>query len=257
MFDLVEHGDIHNRLGARSAAGIPSVFDKFGFAEPGGERMVVTTHQFRHYLNTLAQQGGLSQLDIAKWSGRVHVGQNDAYNHLSDRDVLATVRATVGATAQMFGAVTALKRAPMLARAHFSSLNLTAAHTTDFGYCVHDFTMMPCQLHRDCINCHEQICLKGDDAAEANIRVLQRETRELLAAAHDSLAEGDAGADRWVEHQRATLSRLDQMCLALDDPSVPPGSIMRFAEGKKSLTFVVTAGNDHRGVACVGCTVVP
>jgi hypothetical protein len=31
----------------------------------------LSSHQIRHYLNTLALAGGLGQLDVAKWSGRV------------------------------------------------------------------------------------------------------------------------------------------------------------------------------------------
>ncbi|WP_070087340.1 hypothetical protein, partial [Pseudomonas sp. NBRC 111122] len=72
-----------------------SIFDRFGYVEQDGSRIKITTHQFRHYLNTVAQMGGLSQLDIAKWSGRAKVGQNRSYDHQSDRDVLALVRSAL------------------------------------------------------------------------------------------------------------------------------------------------------------------
>lgn len=94
--DLMEQGDVYQRLGARSETGVASVFDKLGLTEDDGSSIRLKSHQFRHYLNTLAQAGGLSQLDIAKWSGRRDVRQNKAYNHISDRDVLALFREAEG-----------------------------------------------------------------------------------------------------------------------------------------------------------------
>lgn len=38
-----------------------------------------------------------------------------------------------------------------------------ALYVTEYGYCVHDFSMLPCQKHRDCLNCNEQVCVKGDE----------------------------------------------------------------------------------------------
>ena len=61
-----------------------SIFDRFGYKLSSGERLKLTSHQPRHFLNTIAQRGGLSQLQIAKWSGRADVKQNRTYNHVSE-----------------------------------------------------------------------------------------------------------------------------------------------------------------------------
>lgn len=228
IIEAVSQGSIYQRLGARSESGIQSIFDKFSLTEDDGTRIRLTSHQFRHYLNTLAQAGGLSQLDIAKWSGRKDIGQNSAYNHTSDRDVLALVREAVGGDLQIFGPTTKTHRVALIPRDEFDGLKLQTAHTTDYGYCLHDFTMLPCPQHMDCTNCEEQICIKGEDASkEANIRAQRRETEHLLQLASVADKEGDAGADRWVEHQRLTLTRLDQLCAILDDDRVPRGSAIR------------------------------
>ncbi|MFM0632146.1 hypothetical protein [Paraburkholderia xenovorans] len=65
VIEPVKYSQIRIRLGAASANGNYSIFDHCGFYEPDGSSIHVNTHQFRHYLNTLAQAGGLSQLDIA------------------------------------------------------------------------------------------------------------------------------------------------------------------------------------------------
>lgn len=67
----VSSNDLNARLGGRSDTGIKSIFQAYEFYEDDGSDININTHQFRHYLNALAAQtGGVSELDIAKWSGR-------------------------------------------------------------------------------------------------------------------------------------------------------------------------------------------
>jgi hypothetical protein len=225
--ELVQQSVIADGLGARSRFGMTSIFDRFGFVEDDGRPIRIRTHQFRHYLNTLAQMGGLSQLDIAKWSGRKDISQNAVYDHESDRDVLARLRDGIGDEMKMFPPLAARPERVPLLRAKFRCAPGVAVHTTDFGYCIHDFAMLPCQLHRDCINCDEQVCVKGEEFRESNIRRYREETRALLAEAMAAKADDVAGANRWVEHQQLTLARLDQLCAILDDPRVPAGAAIR------------------------------
>jgi hypothetical protein len=99
----VTHGQIADGLGASLEHGKSSVFSRLGICDSGGEAIRINTHKFRHYLNTLAMQGGLSELDIAKWSGRKDVRQNRAYDHVSARDKLALIRDAIGDQSKMFG----------------------------------------------------------------------------------------------------------------------------------------------------------
>ena len=224
-FMLVDYGIVQTRLAG--SANTKSIFEKFGYKDADGVPLHLTTHQFRHYLNTLAQMGGLSQLDIAKWSGRVKVAQNSVYDHQSDRDVLAMVRAAIGDENKMFGPLAHTPKNTLITRDQFATLKVLTAHTTDLGYCIHDFSMLPCQIHRDCINCDEHVCVKGDQVREQAIRFHRNETTALLASAKEALAEDEFGANRWVEHQSLTLQRLDQLCSILDDAKVPDGAIIQ------------------------------
>lgn len=92
---------------------------------------------------------------------------------------------------------------------------------------MHDFVMSPCALHRDCTNCNEQVCIKGDEIGDANTRAKLAETTSLLAEAEAADAEGIYGASRWVEHQRLTRTRLSELVAILDNPQVPPGALIR------------------------------
>jgi hypothetical protein len=230
--EVVDQGNVATGLGNRSKHGFRSVFDKLGFFEADGTPLAIRTHQFRHYLNTLAQAGGMSELDIAKWSGRADIRQNSAYNHVSDRDVQARISELKGEDTESFNQLVAQTRVNLIPRAKFAELNIQAAHTTDLGFCAHDFAMSPCQLHLDCVNCNEQVCIKGDAVGEANARAKQAETTALLLEAQAADADGSYGASRWMQHQQLTLERLSQLVGILDDPHVPRGAVIRLAHVK-------------------------
>ena len=203
------------------------IFARNGIVNENGEYCSLNTHALRHYLNTLAQFGGLGENDIALWSGRKNVAQNQVYNHVSDRDVIATLRNAVGNENRAIGPIAHISGKLLVKRDEFANLKIVTAHTTEFGYCIHDYTMLPCQIHGDCINCNEQVCIKGDKYREAAIRKQRVETRQLVKQALIAMQEEEYGANRWVQHQELTLKRLDQLSAILDDTNVPQGTVFQ------------------------------
>lgn len=227
VIEPVKSGQISDRLGERSTRGYKSIFERCGFYAPDGTLIHATTHQFRHYLNTLAQQGGLSQLDIAKWSGRKDLRQNRYYDHETSAAVVARIRAAVGDDTRFFGPLATGPRAALITRDEFARLKVPTAHTTDFGYCIHDYVMLPCEMHRDCLNCGEQLCVKGEAEKEKRIRQAHAEATRLLAMAEQAEAEGEFGASEWAEHHKAHLARIMALLGVMDDPAVPLGAFIQ------------------------------
>ncbi|WP_233799923.1 integrase [Paraburkholderia sp. HP33-1] len=227
LIDPIGQNIIHNRLGSRSTTGVESVFDSCGLFEQDGSPIRVHSHQFRHYVDTLAQMGGMSQLDIAKWAGRKDVRQNEVYDHESTQALLKQAREIVGNSKRMSGPVVASARRVLIERNAFGNLKIPTAHTTDFGYCVHDFVMTPCPIHGDCANCDEQVCIKGDLESETRIRQSFSEATRLLDDAERAAADGDYGAAEWVKHHRAVHSKLAALVAVLDNPLVPVGAVIR------------------------------
>ena len=158
-------------------------------------------------MNTIAQAGGLSQLDIAQWSGRKDIKQNEAYDHVTPGQMLQKIHDAVGGD-QMFGPMAELSKKVLIRRDEFARLVVPAVHTTDFGYCVHDYTASPCQLYMDCIHCQDLVCVKGDAEKEAFLRQRLEEVKALMGKAQAAQAEGHYGSDRWLDHYRATEERL-------------------------------------------------
>lgn len=229
MIEAVGIGQINTGLGSRAEHGYESVFTRLGFTEPDGSPITLTSHQFRHYLNTLAQAGGLSQLDIAKWSGRKDIRQNEAYDHMTPTAMLQKIRDAVGDDNQMFGPLAELPKRVMIRRDEFARLVIPTAHTTDIGYCVHDYTSSPCQVHMDCIHCQDLVCVKGDAEKEVLLRQRLEEARGLMDKAEAARGDGYYGSDRWAEHHRSTVDRLQQLVSIMDDPTVPDGAVIQLS----------------------------
>jgi hypothetical protein len=215
-------------LGSKLSA---SVFARFGFAEPDGSPIKVTTHQFRHWLNTLAHRGGMTQIDIAKWSGRRDVRQNAAYNHMTGRELVEMARRMEADDPRMPAPLAELAVKAPVSRDEFMELEFPTAHVTELGFCVHDYTMLPCQRHRDCINCTEHVCVKGDSTKTSHIRHCLEIAEDQLRHAEEAMADGYAGSDRWHDHHSATVQRLRNLIAILDDSAVPEGSLVRVSPG--------------------------
>lgn len=223
MFTLADYSTIENALVQHDKQ--PSIFDRFGYTEDDGSPIEMNTHSLRHYLNMLAQMGGMSSAEIALFSGRKDVSQNRAYDHMTSDEVQAPISTAL--SQGFMGDLVIQEPRRLVARKQFGGLGATAAHTTEYGFCLHDFAGEPCQMHRDCINCEEHECVKGEMHKEANLRACKVETEQLLEAAKQGLSDEEYGADAWVAHQTKTLERIDSLLALYEAPSVLNGARIR------------------------------
>ena len=215
-FDLTERPNVDHK----------SIWTKHGYTNPDGSPIRLTSHQIRHYLNTLAERGDLGQLDIAKWSGRANIDQNKTYNQMSEHEILDKVKGEK-ALQQLAGPLGKVKSNEPVTREDLKAPGEGAAHVTLFGFCIHDYSMVPCQKHRDCLNCTEQVCIKGDGDKLKRLKEERDFIADLLAKAQIADEDGVYGADRWSTHHLRTLKRVDQLIEILESPSVEEGAIIR------------------------------
>lgn len=199
-----------------------SIWQRHGYRNPDGTEVRLTSHQIRHFLNTAAQRGDLGQLDVAKWSGRANIHQNAVYNHMADEEYVATAR-EAGIGGEL---VAKIRVNSPVTFADLQAVGEGIAHVTEFGFCVHDYSMVPCQRHRDCLNCTEQVCVKGDAEKLARLRLQRDGIRLQLEKAKAASVDGVYGADRWTQHQRKTLERADALIDLLESPQTPEGTVV-------------------------------
>ncbi|MGO4307332.1 hypothetical protein [Cupriavidus sp. RAF12] len=112
----------------------------------------------------------------------------------------------------------------------FNALAMPTAHVTEFGFCIHDYVMSPCQRFRDCLNCTEQVCIKGDRRLD-RLRHRFQQVSELVDRAEHEIAQDTAGADRWYEIHLKTKTRLAELLSILQNHDIPDGTIVSLRDG--------------------------
>lgn len=233
MFMALDISAIGSQLGGETPDS--NIFLRFGFTNPDGSLMKMMTHQLRHWLNTICQRGGLSDLERDIWSGRVvNAGRR---GHPSNRQGLAYLHNTTEEIMEAAGLApqemdlgpsltSKMKRLPITREEFMALENKPPVHVTEFGICFHDFAMLPCSLHADCLNCMEHACIKGNEGEADRIRECHQIVREQIEMAKEAVEEGYLKAERWYEHQALTAKRLSGLLELLDDATLPVGSLI-------------------------------
>ena len=227
MFETVGTDNINAEMGSGEKHDKSSIFSRLEIKDSAGNSFKITSHQFRHWLNTIAQNAGLSQLHIAKWSGRKDIRQNATYDHVTGSELIARAHELSGG--KLFGPIADFVMHAPMSREEFLKLAFPTAHVTEYGYCIHDWTMMPCEKYRDCLLCTEHLCVKGN-LRTANLKTKLSETEELVRRAQIATDEGYFGADRWLEHHQRILAVLRGHKEILDDSTIPEDSVYQLSD---------------------------
>lgn len=229
LVDYITSDQIAARIG-ESGSVVETIFERFNLVEDDGSPLAIRSHQMRHYLNTLAQSNGANQLDIAMWSGRADIRQNSAYDHVSGDELVSHVRElTASQPIDAFGGDLNVRKVRVLVSRDDVTgiLKTSSAHISDYGMCTHEYSSSPCQIHLDCLNCNELVCVKGDNVKLANLIRFKEDTEVLLANAEEAEADSVHGASRWVVHQRQTLDHAKKLIEILTDSRIADGALVK------------------------------
>ena len=219
------------------AAGRKNIFFRNGFTNPGGTQMRMPTHQSRHWLNTIAERAGLSDLERDMWSGRTtskmrngeqgptsRQSQTYLHNTVEELMVAADLKAEDMNMGASFAAV--VGNLPV-SREEFALMeDKPTVHVTEYGICFHDYAMQTCQVHADCLNCMEHAFIKGESKKAERIRECHSIAVEQLVMAKQMVEEKYLKAEPWYLHQALTVKRLIGLLGLLDDDSLPPDTII-------------------------------
>lgn len=209
------------KRGTKELSNVKSIFQRWGYGNYS-----VTTHQFRHLLNTIANTNGMESLLLAKWSGRADIKQNRVYDHTTVEDrnysLIKMQEDEVGTvnTDSKFTFQIATPRT-------LQELNIKTTlsmHTTEFGLCTHSYIDEPCLKYRNCLNCIEHVCIKGDAEKKKRLQDRLRKEKLLWAKDKEAASKNVTGAKVWLETRELTIKRCEQMIALLDDPNIPYGT---------------------------------
>lgn len=217
--------DINNALGADEA--YSSIFSCRSLTESDGAPIRLTSHQPRHWRNTIYHLTGMSDVQQALALGRKRLDQNVYYQHTSIEENSAAHQEFLAFNShheridflhtgirdkRIQGALTDSYHALLSDKGTttaeaFLTVHATALHVTPFGGCIHDFSQAPCPKHLQCWNGCSHLHLMGTPSERANL-VKQAENLTTAITIMRDAGAGEAGSDVWLADQEDKLNNL-------------------------------------------------
>ena len=209
------------KKGRDELGNVQSIFQRWGYGDYS-----VTTHQFRHLLNTIANTNGMDSMLLAKWSGRADMKQNRVYDHTSveDRNFgLIEMQKNEVSTVNTDSTFTFQIATPRTLQ-ELNTKTALSMHTTEFGLCTHSYIDEPCLKYRNCLNCTEHVCIKGDEEKKKRLQDRLRKEKILWAKDKEAVSKNVTGATVWLGTRELTIKRCEQLIALLDDPNILDGT---------------------------------
>lgn len=240
---------INHQLG--SNPGGRTVFSRNGKYAPGGQPWKITSHQFRHLLNTLAQSKYLPQSLIALWSGRADVRQNAWYDHRAPEVHIEAYLHAVNGGAEVPVAgplkekIESRQKLKTVSAAEVLREEIGALHVTKYGLCRHNYALTPCPKQKDCVGCGENLFVKGDPKNMAESERMVSVLSAAVTNASAAFAQGESGAKKWLDLNEPRLRRWEQVLQVHRDDTIENGTICSFPPlptPQSEVAFALSAG---------------
>lgn len=122
-----------------------------------------TSHHFRHTLNTLLDEGGLSDLLQTEWFGRTNPRDTKAYQHTSREKRALMLRDDIKKGLVGGQLAEQIKVVPVEIQDAILKARIQAVHDVGTGICIHNFSQTPCERHLQCsADCKDYVWAKDD-----------------------------------------------------------------------------------------------
>ncbi|MFJ3681475.1 hypothetical protein [Pseudomonas sp. NPDC090208] len=251
--------DINRALGSDNK--YPSICVRRSLTEADGRPIQLTSHQPRHWRNTIYHLTGMSDVQQALALGRKRLDQNVYYQHTTIEENTAAHHEFLAFNShheridflhtgirdkRIQGALTDSYHALLSDKGTttaeaFLTVHATALHVTPFGGCIHDFSQAPCPKHLQCWNGCSHLHLMGTTSERANLEKQAENLAVAITVMRDA-GVGEAGSDVWLADQEAKLNNLKAV-LARDTNEgaqrvFPNGHPMTVADTDKSHSSV-------------------
>lgn len=210
-----------NLRGKDQLSNAQSIFQRWGQGDYS-----ISTHQFRHLLNTIANTNGMDSLLLAKWSGRADIKQNRVYDHTTVEErnhaLIEMQKNEIAITDDNSGYNFQIATPRTLQE--LNTRTTISMHTTEFGLCTHSYIDEPCLKYRNCLNCTEHVCIKGDKEKTKRLHDHLKKEKILWQKDKHAVNKNVKGAGKWLEMRELTIKRCEQMLALLEDPNIIDGT---------------------------------
>lgn len=171
-----------------------------------------TSHHFRHTLNTLLDEGGLSDLLQTEWFGRSNPRDTKAYQHTSREKKALMLRADIKAGLVGGRISEQVKKLPIDLKDAFLAARIHAVQDVGPGMCVHNFAQTQCERHLQCsADCNDYVWVKGDVGRKEELKREYAITFVArLTAEERAKSKKPAKSVDWMVHSDKKLSVLSE-----------------------------------------------
>lgn len=187
------------------------------FARHGYQKIKVISHSFRHLLNRLGRNSGVSLEMLTEWSSRASTRQTRVY--LEDDPASAAVKG-----ANVLGTTQEQEPKAPITDQEAELYSQGPYHRSRYGLCRRSWRAGPCNKFADCLNCSELLMCKGDKLAAESVKQDHDNLVRTYSAAQKAVACGERAASLWTEKAGSQILRLNQLINILGDQSIPDGS---------------------------------
>lgn len=169
-----------------------------------------TSHHFRHTLNTLLDEGGLSDLLQTEWFGRTNLRDTKAYQHTSREKRALMLREDIKKGLVGGQLAEQIKVVPVEVQDAILKARIQAVHDVGTGICIHNFSQTPCERHLQCsADCKDYVWAKDDKS-----RLEEQKRQYALTALARKNAEKQMSSNKpkkssgWLAHNDKKLKTL-------------------------------------------------
>ncbi|MCC2607715.1 hypothetical protein [Planctobacterium marinum] len=237
-FTLITHTQISDYLSGRPELGVKSVFERHNMMFEG-EPISLTSHQFRHFLNTMLNLcDTVSELEVARYFGRRYLGDNETYDHTNkSKTVLDHADAILEShnvtEAQLKEAATLFNMVDS-EEALEAIQDLTTTLVTAIGLCKHDYNESPCGKHYACLRgCSEYYRVKGRKSEIEEIKKIRDDAILRVNAGKESVDAEYFNANNWLRSHEVLLAGCEKALAIEQDKSIQVGErIQLFPDGE-------------------------
>lgn len=224
-------GSIHERQKGKT---VQSLFTSVGLKDENGDNLVITSHQIRVWLSTMAERGEMESLDLAMFAGRSRIQDNRAYDLRPMEELAKESRKLISLGLEAHDGTKALQAVKVNVPVTFEMLGnkdrYGVVQASGFGYCEHDWTMSPCSKAGECVTCKEHSCIKGMPNTKERLSELEQVVKRELNRALQADNNEYSGASSWVIYQSKKLAIIKTLLTYLDNDDYPEGLIIRVPE---------------------------
>lgn len=198
-----------------------SVFSRLGITDPRtGKVAKFTIHDIRHWLNTIYQNGGLTEDQIALIFNRKYKAQNATYDQTSSKVRAARLKQAIR-DKMVVGQVTdSYSRLAEFSREDaddYLDAVLRMVNPMPHGVCTLDWATTPCPHHLSCFSCRDELPCEhlivdpGDKSTKAELDCMQREADLVIAAIRSQGIDSSPTVDHFKRIRHNVVVTLDKI----------------------------------------------